>query len=188
MAVCAGASHHLDTTFVDRCVSGFQMVGHMPDSHCHRHKPFTATEDATVDRHAQNKRLIASIIRRGKKATVKDIIDLQETRQATLLEVDEGWAEGPITFAQMCTRFPRGFWLAHRFSHRRTPTSAVRPVDDHAKSRHNACTLGEESIACENADFPSRFPYGLTVLLPPRGCPIWLWAGRHAQGFPAGPC
>ena len=156
MAVCAEATNHLDTSFIDKCVSGFQMVGHMPDSCCHRLKPFAATEDSTVDRHTQNKRLIASITRRGKKATVKDIVDLQETLQATLLEVEEGWAEGPYTFADICTRFPHGFWLAHRFPHRRTPTSAVRPVDDHAKSRHNACTSGEESIACENADFPSR--------------------------------
>ena len=156
MAVCGQATGHLDTTFVDRCVSGFQVVGHMPDSFCHRRKPFAATEDATTDRHAQNKRLIASMTRRGKKATVRDIVDLKETLQATLQEVEDGWAEGPFSFADMCARFPQGFWLAHRFPHRRTPDSAVRPVDDHAKSRHNACTSGEESIACENADFPSR--------------------------------
>ena len=71
MAVCAEATNHLDTSFIDKCVSGFQMVGHMPDSCCHRLKPFAATEDSTVDRHTQNKRLIASITRRGKKATVK---------------------------------------------------------------------------------------------------------------------
>ena len=156
MAVCAEATDHLDTSFIDRCVPGFQLVGHMPDSYCHRLKPFAAAEDSTIDRHTQNKKLMASITRRGKKATVKDIIDLQETLQATLLEVEEGWSEGPYTFSDMCTRFPHGFWLAHRFPHRRTPTYAVRPVDDHAKSRHNACTSGEESIACENADFPSR--------------------------------
>ena len=115
MAVCGQASGHLDTTFVDRCVSGFQMVGHMPDSYCHRYKPFAATDDATADRHAQNKGLIASMTRRGKKATVKDIIDLKETSQATLQEVEDGWAEGPFSFGDMCDRFPQGFWLAHRF-------------------------------------------------------------------------
>ena len=121
MAACAATSGHLDTTtFVDRCVTGFQMVGHLPETHCHRLKPFSTTKDATVNRDSPTKRLIASITHKGKKATAREIIDRHETLQATLLEVEDGLRV--LSLLAKCTRTQHGFWLAHRSHHRCTPT------------------------------------------------------------------
>ena len=101
-----------------------------------------------------NKRLIAFVMRKGKKATVRETIGWQETLQGALLEIEEGWAEDHFTFGKV---HPLPAWLLTCSPFPPPPhTDPVRPVDDHAKSRDDACTSGKESIPCENVNSPSR--------------------------------
>ena len=148
-------------------VSGFNLVGYIHDTGIHRSKLLAASEDPYRCHHADNKRLVGSIRRRGMKATPEQLADMQECYDASMQEVEDGWAEGPFTFNDLCERFPEGFWAMRRNPHRRYPGAPVRPVDDARRSGHNKATHCSESISCENADFGCRMAALFHSLLGP---------------------
>ena len=159
LAVICGlcdAMPHGDSSLGLEIISGMQIVGDIPDSHAHKPKERRADMPWPSDFKADNQKLQWQTLRSGKKATGQRKRDLQETFDATMKEVDGGWTEGPFTYDQMEQRFGEGkWWACLRFPHRRTPDAPVRPCDN-SKPRHNRVSSLQETISCENSEFPAR--------------------------------
>jgi hypothetical protein len=145
-----------DTSFAPSLITGFKLVGVLMPTFVHRKKFKAATYDHAQCHHSDNKRLVGSIRRRALKSSAAQLADIAECYSKSMQEVEDGWAEGPFTFDDMCERFPQGWWAMRRNPHRRYPGAPVRPVDDARRSRHNDATESHESISCENADFGCR--------------------------------
>ena len=137
---------------------GFPLVGHIPPSMIHRPKQDPGSDDPDGDCVPMNAKLHASILKRGLSATPAELLDLTDTYAASIKEVESSysWATGPFSLPDVRRLFPDGFCVFRRFPVRRYPDSPVRPCDDGKENGANARTHAQETIVCENSDFPTR--------------------------------
>ena len=131
-------------------VLGAPCVGNIPATGNWRPKE----EPATLGLNAEyctrwNLELDASV--RGRTRTA----DSEACWAATIAELDEGWIDGPWSFADMELQFGTGRWCGIR----RFPViqaNGVRPCDDAAESGHNWATWMHETIQCVGPDWLVR--------------------------------
>jgi len=97
---------------------------------------------------------------RGQPRTADD----DECWAATIAELDEGWIDGPWTFADMEAQFGTGKWCSMRRFPVKQP-NGVRPCDDAKGSGHNWATWMHETIRCVGPDWLVRVAAEFASLL-----------------------
>ena len=144
---------------VDLLIYGFQPVGEVPVSGCHR--PVDEPSQEAFSRASNLKAFddaVEHLERKARRAQTdaQSLSDQVEVWDTTIGECERGFCVGPLTRKQVCDMFkdtpygPRpipafGIWQ----------NGKLRRIDDALFSLHNALTYMRETIACITAEFPA---------------------------------
>jgi hypothetical protein len=148
-----------DRDLLRNWVRGFDVVGHVPDSHLFRPGGVSAAiahSDFVRGNDAFNAELDARLARRGRAAQGRggdELAALQAIKAKTVAERDAGLCAGPFSLAELRSEYGSGFRAMERFAV--SQSGKLRVCDNARSSGHNAATSTEESLTVPTASLPA---------------------------------
>ena len=140
--------HHPDRELIKRMVSGFQILGKLEATMVFEPAPDSNPDSVSISDLMRGARTARAMVT-ASMGPVDGQLD-HEVYQATLLEVQEGWARGPLTENDLVAKFGNMWLAAPRFGIRQQ--GKLRVIDDFSKAGQNATVNCSERMVMGGID------------------------------------